>query len=321
MTDRQQQIEFGSAEGAYSERENQLRGAILNSRVSVAGMAFVHRVFVVTNGGLRPYVASYEAMTNDAWCLPGKTVDAARKIVRETVKLGLIQREERRYVSSGQSPNAYTIDWESVKRIARSGASLRAATPSPDGTPKPSPDGPLPPGVYGQPPGHHGHPYKETTSSRKVSSSTLPSGPEAREGPGPDRSGEDRLFAELPELRSLRDRPVVPLPRGLKMRADPFAVLKDSDLANPARMALWFRHCADEFPPHQAEMALVLAAARRASDMSADELLTTRRRVFAGIVRRRSWHRVRRYLPDVLDWLNGPQAAETLTRQLQPRKV
>ncbi|MGB0888752.1 MAG: hypothetical protein ACPGWS_00585, partial [Solirubrobacterales bacterium] len=254
------------------------------------------RVFQLTDGGLRPYVASYEEMTQDAWCLPGKSAEAARKIVREAMKLGLIERLEQKYVTGGQRPNAYRINWPSVADLARG----------------------RPPGHHDREGGHHdregGHhdrPFKEDTRSFSVLSSSFQSGPE-----GADRIGEEQIFKDLPELASLRDEPVEPLPSGLKMRADPYAMLKESDFATPARITLWFRHRASlGHPANLAELALILAAAKRVAAMPAAEVQASRRRVFVGLVRRRAWYRVRCHLPDVMHWLDSNEALEALQHE------
>ena len=293
MDKKQQRIALGEGEASYSERKNELGLALIRVECDAEMSRLVLWVFDVTHGGRDgQLIKSYKELAQRPYGLCC-SVSKARSTVSKAVSLGLLAKDENRYVSNGQRANGYSIDWAGVSRLLK----LETRPGVPRGHPPVSTE--HPPVSTEHPPVSTEHPFREQPSSP---SSTLPD-PEP-EGPRP--LPEDVLI--LPDMRELSELIVSPLPPG-RLIYGAFAVIQESRLSSPESMSVWFRKQLSLPRPvcgnTQAHLALVLASARHAIKMRSSEIRQNRCAVFVGIIHHCSWKRVARHLPESIDQLRA----------------
>ncbi|MCY2987003.1 MAG: hypothetical protein NTY19_03935 [Planctomycetota bacterium] len=176
-----QKLPFAEAEGTRDERRQRLGLALIAVDCSAELSRLCEYIFNVTDKGNGPLVKSHEELASRPWRMCC-SVSGTRKIITKAIKLKLIRKTENRYVTEGQSPNGYEIDWQGIERILRERVSDRRDTPdthaaNTDGEPgdllgqggdllgqggDPAGQGGDPAGQGGDP---AGHPYKEYSSS------------------------------------------------------------------------------------------------------------------------------------------------------------
>ena len=292
----QKDLPFAEAEGTRAERRALLGRAIVKAEADCQLSVFLQWVFNVTAGGRSDVLGLCKTQLELAYrpwglcCSRSK----AKSTVGRARELGLITAEEARYVSGGQRATTYVIDWPgiwSMLGIAEQPLAVVATEPTPVAT-EPTPVLWRPGSVLREPP------YKETTFFvPSLNSLSLPV-----PVPGPMPSNLD-LITELPILRARRGRPVLPLPIGNAFPAGIFAGLEIQYLRRVESMIRWFRlQLATPQPvagPNEAELLLVLAAARHALAVPADQVKKSRPAIFASIVGhgRERWGRVKTELP------------------------
>lgn len=110
------------------------------------------------------------------------------------------------------------------------------------------------------------------------------------------------LIEQVPELREAAATVCEPLPVGALARG-PWAVLTEKHLSVTGTMLDWYRRqlsLPDPVLPggNEAELLLILASGLRAARLPAAEVRQSRVGVFVGIVSKRAWRRVLRYVTE-----------------------
>ncbi len=289
MTERQKDLPFAEAEGSRAERRNLLGLALLRGAADCQLSVFVQWVFNATAGGADgELIRSYQDLAARPWGLCC-SASKARSTVGRARQLGLVRLAENRYTSGGQRANGYSIDWDGVRR--RLG--FEPHPRSDEVRSKPQPEEVRPGALTEQGGVSTRHPYKE--HSHLASSLQLPE-------PVPEAAAEaEKIFLEIPVLAATVNRPVRPLPAGGNFPCGIFPSLTERHLRSEPTLVQWFRLQLSTARPvcraNQAELLLVLAAARHALAIPADHVRKNRVAAFVGIVSHNRWQRVLTQLP------------------------
>lgn len=110
----QQPLPFAIAQAESDERKNNLGLFILRVGGDLLMRELLLKVFYHQEKNGQPLVKTYDELAARPWglcCHP----DTVKRLVRTLERMGVLLREEQRYVHEGQKPNAYQISHEGVK--------------------------------------------------------------------------------------------------------------------------------------------------------------------------------------------------------------
>jgi len=293
---RQTELPFAMGEASRAERLNLLGLALTRVEADCHLAVFCRWVFNVTAGGREDggeLLRSYKQLAARPWGLCC-SASKARATVGRARQLGLVAVREERYASGGQRSNGYRIDWTGVRSIL----GLRSSPTDGEGPDVPAAlreqGGVLtehPPALREQGGVFTEHPYRESPSlCPSLNSLSVP-------GPVPEAAtGAEEVFQRAPVLADARKRVVRPLPAAGLFGCGVFGEIEDRHLRRPTSLVEWFRRQLSAARPvaagNEAELILVLAAARHAIGVPAGELRKSWSAIFAGIVGRRRWNKV-----------------------------
>jgi hypothetical protein len=301
----QLRLEFELAEASHAERRNLLGLALMRVECDGVLSAFCQWVFNVTGGGLDgTLIKSYAELAVRPWglcCSKSK----ARSTVDRACRLGIVRRTGESFASGGTKANGYAIDWPGIRRLldmqARPGNHTPQERVSSQSTPVSSQSTPVSCGdtpVSSQSTPSNGS-HAHARSLFKLSFKTPDPDPGAE--PRPAGVSEEKEEPEI--LAAARSTRVASLPAGdlacgVFRRQD--VTLKTLRL--PGKLIGWFRRQLSAHKPAtgdtEADLLLVMAAARYALELRDDEVRSSRVAVFAHIVGRGAWGRAMPCLPD-----------------------
>ena len=283
----QRPLPFDLAEGTHAERRNLLGLALLRVAADLHLARFTAWVFDCTAGGAdgQTLKKSHKEIAATPWGLCC-SLSKARATVGRALQLGLITAAESRYVSGGQTANAYAVDWEGIRALLNCATRPGSVAPH-----HPKPGALLRQGAVATRQGDVAtrHPYKEHISSLVFSSLSVPDRkagppPESFESAKAERPGLAALpIAECPELADAESRPVQPLPAE-RLRHDIFGLLDANKLGNQHYIVEWHRRqlaaARPALPANQAGTLAALAAARYALALPGSAVRKSRVAIF-----------------------------------------
>ena len=210
MTQHQQQLPFGAAEGTYAERKALLWVALRQCGAGPQVVRFCEWLFDSTDGGLgQPIVASYRELATKPW-LMNCSRSTLKRAVADGLRYGLVACEEVWDAVGRNVGNRYSLDRAGIRKLVS-----QAAGREPVGVQnEPVPVHHEPLGVQNEPvPVHHeplgvqNEPPKRGREVASASPSLIPAG-ETPRAPCPRTRGPNEPMIPMKEAQASEPTPM-----------------------------------------------------------------------------------------------------------------
>ncbi len=197
MTQHQQQLPFGAAEGTYAERKALLWVALRQCGAGPQVVRFCEWLFDSTDGGLgQPIVASYRELATKPW-LMNCSRSTLKRAVADGLRYGLVACEEVWDAVGRNVGNRYSLDRAGIRKLVS-----QASGREPVGVQ----NEPVP--VHHEPLGVQNEPPKRGREVASASPSLIPAG-ETPRAPCPRTRGPNEPMIPMKEAQASKPTPMV----------------------------------------------------------------------------------------------------------------